>query len=230
MRRETVLVRVDRDGVHRELVRGTEDTDSDFLRTKNTRAQPPGAQDAHSGSGAGLTPRLATRILVSGPEWPADFLRMVWMECTGVPGALGVTANMGASRGGWRVPEAGVAIVVRELEGAEGVGSEKAGYRLAAVFIWGQARRVVREYHARVTRSQRPMGLTSFSAGAGDGGGGAGEREQGVAVLSRGGAHIRCARQRPWFWAVSRHRCCHVSFLKPSYPDAVRSSVARIRG
>lgn len=29
--------------------------------------------------------------------------RMVWMECTGVPGALGVTAKMDASLGGWRV-------------------------------------------------------------------------------------------------------------------------------
>ena len=51
------------------------------------------------------TPRFATRILVRGPECPAALRRMVWMECTGVPGALGVTANMEASLGGWRVAE-----------------------------------------------------------------------------------------------------------------------------
>ena len=34
--RETILVRVDGDGVHRKLVRGTEDTDSDFLITSST--------------------------------------------------------------------------------------------------------------------------------------------------------------------------------------------------
>ena len=31
--------------------------------------------------------------------------RIVWMECTGVPGALGVTAKMEASLGGWRVAD-----------------------------------------------------------------------------------------------------------------------------
>lgn len=41
--------------------------------------------------------------MVNGPEWPAAFLRIVWMECTGVPGALGDPAKMEASRGGWRV-------------------------------------------------------------------------------------------------------------------------------
>lgn len=38
-----------------------------------------------------------------GPEWPAALRRMVWMECTGVPGALGEPANMAAKRGGWSV-------------------------------------------------------------------------------------------------------------------------------
>lgn len=46
------------------------------------------------------TPRLATRILVRGPPWPAAFLLIVWIEWTGVPGALGEPANMAASRGG----------------------------------------------------------------------------------------------------------------------------------
>jgi hypothetical protein len=58
-----------------------------------------------------LTPRFATRILVRGPEWPADLRRIVWIECTGVPGALGVTAKMGASLGGWSVASP-VAIVI----------------------------------------------------------------------------------------------------------------------
>lgn len=47
-----------------------------------------------------ITPRLATRILVNGPLWPAAFLRIVWMECTGVPGALGDVANVWASLAG----------------------------------------------------------------------------------------------------------------------------------
>ena len=63
----------------------------------------------------GLTPRLATRILVNGPEWPADFLRIVWMECTGVPGALGVPANMCAMRGGCSDSEA-----MADVDGGEG--------------------------------------------------------------------------------------------------------------
>ena len=63
----------------------------------------------------GLTPRLATRILVNGPEWPADFLRIVWMECTGVPGALGVPANMCAMRGGCSDSEA-----MADVGGGEG--------------------------------------------------------------------------------------------------------------
>ena len=33
---ETILVGIDGDGVHRKLVRGTEDTDSDFLKTSST--------------------------------------------------------------------------------------------------------------------------------------------------------------------------------------------------
>ena len=44
---------------------------------------------------------------MSGPECPAALRRMVWMEWTGVPGALGVTANMAASLGGWRVASEG---------------------------------------------------------------------------------------------------------------------------
>jgi len=46
------------------------------------------------------TPRFATRIFVNGPPWPAAFLRIDWIECTGVPGALGDPANIAASRGG----------------------------------------------------------------------------------------------------------------------------------
>ena len=44
-------------------------------------------------------------MLFRSPEWPAALRRMVWIECTGVPGALGVTANIGARRGGWRVAD-----------------------------------------------------------------------------------------------------------------------------
>lgn len=50
------------------------------------------------------TPRLATRILVKGPWCPAAFLRIVWIECTGVPGADGVPgAKWDASLGGKRL-------------------------------------------------------------------------------------------------------------------------------
>lgn len=61
------------------------------------------APERHKGKAR--TPRFATRILVKGPECPADLRRMDWIEWTGVPGALGVTANMAARRGGWRVEE-----------------------------------------------------------------------------------------------------------------------------
>ena len=37
---------------------------------------------------------------MSAPLCPAAFRRIDWMECTGVPGALGDDANMGARRGG----------------------------------------------------------------------------------------------------------------------------------
>ena len=40
---------------------------------------------------------------MSGPAWPADFLRIVWMECTGVPGALGDLMKWPASLGGCNV-------------------------------------------------------------------------------------------------------------------------------
>ena len=93
--RQPIFVRVDRNSVHRELVSRTEDTDSNFLRicvSYRSRWCP-----------SGRTPRFATRIFVNGPLWPAAFLRIVWMECTGVPGALGVTANIGASLGGCSV-------------------------------------------------------------------------------------------------------------------------------
>ena len=52
-----------------------------------------------------------------GPWWPAALRRMVWMECTGVPGALGVTAKMDASLGGWRVAvSAGLDAIVRFVD------------------------------------------------------------------------------------------------------------------
>lgn len=38
--------------------------------------------------------------MVSAPPCPAAFRRIDWMECTGVPGALGEEANIGARRGG----------------------------------------------------------------------------------------------------------------------------------
>lgn len=61
------------------------------------------------------TPRFATRIFVKGPPWPADFLLIVWMEWTGVPGALGEAANIAASLGGCKV-DVGVAMVVVKVE------------------------------------------------------------------------------------------------------------------
>lgn len=40
-----------------------------------------------------------------GPPCPAAFLLIVWMECTGVPGALGEAAKMGASLAGCSVAD-----------------------------------------------------------------------------------------------------------------------------
>jgi hypothetical protein len=99
---ETILERVDGDGVHGEFMGGSEDTDSDFLGMD-------GLKGLGKGSG-GRTPRLATRILGKGPLCPAPFLLMDWMECTGVPGALGKAEKL-PKRGGWRV-----AMVVVERE------------------------------------------------------------------------------------------------------------------
>lgn len=36
------------------------------------------------------------------------------MECTGVPGALGEAANIGASLGGWSIWEDGILVVVNK--------------------------------------------------------------------------------------------------------------------
>lgn len=48
-----------------------------------------------------------------GPECPAAFLLIVWIEWTGVPGTLGVPAKMEASLGGWRVSDAEAMVVDR---------------------------------------------------------------------------------------------------------------------
>jgi hypothetical protein len=50
---------------------------------------------------------------------------MVWMECTGVPGALGVTAKRPASLGGWRVDDADSTDILRDsgcTEQTDGLG------------------------------------------------------------------------------------------------------------
>jgi len=36
------------------------------------------------------------------------------MECTGVPGALGEVANIGASLGGWSICEDGILVVLNK--------------------------------------------------------------------------------------------------------------------
>lgn len=106
-----ILVRVDRDGMHRELMGSPEHSDRDFLRYERVRYWHRSsykslyARDlAHRASNlrgeTERTPRFAARILVSGPPWPAALRRRVWIECTGVPGALGVLAKMEARRGG----------------------------------------------------------------------------------------------------------------------------------
>ena len=102
--RHTVLIRVDRDCMHRKFMGGTEDTDSDFLIVTTTSHLVLRYATTESIMRREIThtPRLATRILVRWPEWPACFLRIVWIECTGVPGTLGVPAKMCARRGGWR--------------------------------------------------------------------------------------------------------------------------------
>ena len=72
MSRQPILVGKDGDGVHSEFMGSTEDADCNFLEI-----------DEHSPTilrAMRRTPRLATRILVNGPPWPAAFLLMVWME------------------------------------------------------------------------------------------------------------------------------------------------------
>ena len=98
-----------------------------------------------------------------GPECPADFLRIVWIECTGVPGALGVTAKMGAKRGGWRVlPE--VAMVGdgerrRSREGGSGGGGGGTGTE-AGIAMGGV--RVVVEYQSiDIIDQRRPAARAS---------------------------------------------------------------------
>jgi hypothetical protein len=82
--------------VHGQFVSSTEYSDRDFLQRDQL------VKRVGSSLMLILTPRLATKILVRGPPCPAAFLRMVWIECTGVPGALGDRANMCARRGGCR--------------------------------------------------------------------------------------------------------------------------------
>jgi len=81
--------------MHGEFMGCTKHTNGDFL---NPELRPA----MHERNQAELTPRFATSIFVNGPLCPAALRRIVWMECTGVPGALGDTANIGASRGGCR--------------------------------------------------------------------------------------------------------------------------------
>jgi hypothetical protein len=61
------------------------------------------------------TPRFATRIFVSGPPCPAAFLRMVWIEWTGVPGALGDPAKSPASRAGCSEDDCGEVMVDKTM-------------------------------------------------------------------------------------------------------------------
>jgi hypothetical protein len=106
MSAHTVLKRIDRDGMHRKLVRRPEYTDRNFLRSPSAHVSIVSGKAGGSGGLVAadqtlrLTPRLATRIFVSGPLWPAALRRIVWIECTGVPGALGDPADMFARRGG----------------------------------------------------------------------------------------------------------------------------------
>jgi hypothetical protein len=97
MSRHSIFVGVDGYSMHSELMSCPEHTDRDFLPLKFRPAMQE--QDEIE-----LTPRFATSIFVNGPLCPAALRRIVWMECTGVPGALGDTANIGASRGGCRGP------------------------------------------------------------------------------------------------------------------------------
>lgn len=95
----SIFIRIDRDCMHRKLVGRAEDTDGNFLEKDGMGCYMGGLRHrVHELSYR--TPRFATRIFVRGPPWPAALRRMVWMECTGVPGALGVAAKMGASLGG----------------------------------------------------------------------------------------------------------------------------------
>lgn len=67
----------------------------------------------------GLTPRLATRILVRGPLWPADFLLIVLMVWIGVFGAL----TPGLTTG--RVPWGGSRLAMLFVDGMkEDVGND----------------------------------------------------------------------------------------------------------
>lgn len=92
---------------------GSEDTDGDFLhRITSLRLQ---STDPLLKA---LTPRLATRIFVNGPLCPAAFLLIVWIECTGVPGTLGVPAKMDASLGGCSDCSEDMMV---EKEGSEGL-------------------------------------------------------------------------------------------------------------
>ena len=72
----------------------------------------------------GRTPRLATKILVKGPPCPAAFLLIVWMECTGVPGTLGVPTKVWASRGGCSDVDCESMIVVEKGETVKKAGRE----------------------------------------------------------------------------------------------------------
>jgi hypothetical protein len=68
----TILIRIDRDCMHRKLMGRAEDTNSDFLETDQ--------MDWFVGNADFMsyrTPRFATRILVRGPPWPAALRRMV---------------------------------------------------------------------------------------------------------------------------------------------------------
>ena len=98
----TVLIRVDRDCMHRKFMSGTEDTDSDFLIVTTTSHLVLRYAITESIMRRKIvhTPRLATRTFVRGPPCPAALRRIVWMEWTGVPGALGDAANIDARRGG----------------------------------------------------------------------------------------------------------------------------------
>lgn len=125
MSRQPIFIGINGYGVHSKLMSCSEYTDCDFLYCLLKSARSLQRM-------IGRTPRLATRIFVNGPLCPAAFLRIVWMEWTGVPGALGDPANMGASRGGCNVFVAMVVGVQRRSEQFES--RQKCGEEFDQIF------------------------------------------------------------------------------------------------